>query len=279
MLTELNGMSRTLLIGRRSEEIRVITDTLTAAGCHCERVDGDAAALRKLRKQAFDVVVTDPETTIDEDLALLDELLEVHVTVKTILLAPAATPAEVIAALRARVYVCFTAPYEVSQIAEFATRIDKDGIWPIDIEVLSARPEWVSLRVNCHTLTAVRVVTFLDELHSQVPQALRQDMMRALRQVLLTAMETSKIFNEFKVVEVSAFRTNRTVVFCVRDTASAFDVRRLAHAASAPTGSSAYSHQLGTKLADYATLLADGVVDECITNEIGDEVLLIKHIA
>ena len=270
-------MSSTLVIGRPSEEISAISDALTVAGCHCERVDGDAAALRRLRRQAFDLVITDPVTTIAEDLALLDELLEVCPQVKAILLAPAATPTEVIAALRARVYVCLTAPYDVAQIAQFAARSGSHRDWRIDIEVLSARPEWVSLRVNCRTLTADRVVTFLDELHAEVPQALRQDLMQGFRQVLLAAMETSRAINEFKVVEVSAVRTERTLVFYVRDTLSAFHIRKLAHAASA--ADSGLAMQLGTRWAHYAGLLANGVVDECISSELGQEVLLIKHTA
>jgi ActR/RegA family two-component response regulator len=272
-------MSSTLLIGRPSDETRALTDALMAAGCPCERVDGDAAALRRLRHQPFEVVITDPETTIDEDLALLDEVLAVRPDVKPILLAPVATPVEVIAALRARVYVCLTAPYDAAQIAELVSRSKNDDDWRIHIEVLSARPEWVALRASCRTLTAERIVSFLDELHSQVPEALRHDMMQGFRQVLLTSMEISRTANDFKVVDVSAVRTDRTLVFYVRDAMSVFQIRSFAYATAAGSTPPPYPVQLGTKLAQYATLLADGVVDECISSELGNEVLLIKHTA
>jgi ActR/RegA family two-component response regulator len=270
-------MSDTLLIGRRSEQVLSIANALTAMGCRCERVDGGAAALRILRRKAFDIVVTDPETTIDEDLALLDELLEEHLNVKAILLAPVATPAEVIAALRARVYVCLTAPYDVTEIAKFAARSKTDPDWRVDIELLSARPEWVSLRANCGILTAERIVSFLDELHAHIPQASRRELMQGFRAVLLSSMETSKHMNEFKVVDVSAIRTERTLVFHVRDAISPFHVRKLAHAVAAGGETSTYPSLLGAKLDRYATLLANGVVDECINSELGNEVLLIKH--
>ena len=270
-------MTSTLLIGRPSTESNAIATAVRHAGCQCERVDGDAAALRRLRCQAFDLVITDPETTVDEDLALLDEMLEVRPSVKAILLAPIATPQEIIAALRARVYVCLTAPYPAAQIAAFAVRSSTDVDWRIDIEVLSARPEWISLRANCRTLTADRVVTFLDELPSQLPEAMRQDLMHGFRQVLLTAMEVSRSVNEFKVVEVAAVRTGRTLVFYVRDAISAFHVRGLAYAAAAGSGLQAHPVRLEKKLIQYATLLANGVVNECINSELGNEVLLIKH--
>jgi ActR/RegA family two-component response regulator len=265
-------MTSTLLIGRISDETQALRNALTAAGCRCERVDGDAAAIRRLRHEPFQVVITDPETTIDEDLALLEELLEIRSDIKPILLAPVATPTEVIAALKARVYVCITAPYDAIQIAELVTRSKHDDDWRIHIEVLSARPEWVSLRASCRTLTAERIVSFLDELHAQVPHALRQDLMQGFRQVLLTAMEISRTVNDFKVVDVSAVRTGRTLVFYVRDIVSPFHVHPL-------TGSKRlmYPVQFGTKLSQYATLLANGIVDECISSELGNEVLLIKH--
>lgn len=273
-------MSNTLLISKPSQESRSIMQAMTAAGCHCERVDGDAAALRRLRHHAFDLVITDPETTIDEDLALLDEMLEIRPSVKAILLAPAATPAEVIAALRARVFVCLTAPYDAAEIAQFAARCTTDTDWRIDIEVLSARPEWISLRANCRTLTADRVVAFLGELHAQVPAAMREDLMMGFRQVLLTAMQTSEVVNNFKVVEVSAVRTDRTLVFYVRDAVSAVHLRGgIAYAAVAGSGVAMHPPNLATKVAQYAVLLANGVVDECINSEMGNEVLLIKHTA
>src|SRR5208283_3723237 len=121
---------------------------------------GGAVAIRLLRQQAFDVVITDPETTIDEGLALSEEMRDIRPGMKAILLAPSSTPEEVIAALRARVFLCFSAPFDAYEIASFACRAATDSDWRTEIEVLSAQPDWVSLRANCHILTAERVVTF-----------------------------------------------------------------------------------------------------------------------
>lgn len=275
-------MSNSLIIGKPSEAIRAIAEALTAVGCECERADGDASAIRRLRRQSFDVVITDPETTVEEDLALLDELRDIRPGVKAIVLAPYSTPEEVIAALRARVFACLTAPYDPEQITRFAVAAAADTDWQVDIEVLSAEPEWVSLRVNCRRLTADRVVSFLDELHSEVPHALRRDLLLGFREILLKAMEKSKALNEFKVVEVSAVRTRRTLVFYVRDTISTFHRRGLAQAAiagavSIPVTDAGNRELLAVQQERYATLVTQGIVDELICSELGGELLLIKH--
>jgi hypothetical protein len=96
--------------------------------------------------------------------------------VKAIVLAPSTTPSEVIAALRARVFVCISAPFDAEQIAGLACKAAGDSDWRTDIEVLSAHPDWVSLRANCRMLTAERVVTFLRELHSKVADPARKPM-------------------------------------------------------------------------------------------------------
>jgi len=177
-----------------------------------------------------------------------------------------------------------SAPHDPKQIAHFAARAAADKDWRIDIEVLSAQPEWVSLRVNCRLLTAERVVSFLDQLHSEVPGSLREDIMSAFREVLLSAMASSKAFNQFKVVEVSAVRTQRTLVFHVRDMVSPYHRYTLAHAAVADPQPVLRMDKLDSKQsairpAQFANLLSQRIVDELICSELGNDVLLIKHTA
>jgi len=274
-------MTTVLLIGHTSETTGSIQSALSP-DCACERVAGGAAAIRRLRQHSFDVVITDPETHIDEDLALLEEMREIRPGVKVVLLAPSTTADEIIAALRARVVVCFSPPFEAHHIADFARQAAADPDWRTDIEVLSAQPEWVSLRANCRLLTAERVVTFLRELHSELPSQVRDDVMVAFREILLNAMEHGGAFNRHKVVEVSAVRTERTLVFYVRDPGPGFRRDALAHAAIANAPDSPSAHvehreQLGMRPGGFGILLAQGIVDELIYSELGNEVLLIKH--
>jgi anti-sigma regulatory factor (Ser/Thr protein kinase) len=107
--------------------------------------------------------------------------------------------------------------------------------------------------------------------------------MLAFREILLNAMEHGEAFNRHKVVEVSAVRTERTIVFYVRDPGTGFRRETLAHAAAGKAaGPAAHLEQraeTGMRPGGFGILLAQGVVDELIYSETGNEVLMIKHTA
>jgi anti-sigma regulatory factor (Ser/Thr protein kinase) len=276
-------MSRVLVIGNRNQVSREIGDALTAASFPMEYAAGHADALQRLRLRSFGVVITSPDSAVDEDLALLEEMRTIRPGVKCIVLARGSTPEELIAAMRARVFACFTPPFDSANIAHLASRAASDSEWRDDIQILSARPGWVSVRVNCRLLTAERLMTFAHELSAQLPEDTRQEIMQALREILLNAMEHGAAFNPEQVVEVTAVRTGRALVFYVRDPGAGFRRESLSNSAMAnpsddPTAHIAQREEEGMRAGGYGLLLAAGTVDELIYSEIGNEVLLIKYV-
>ena len=133
-------MSRVLVIGNDAKVSREIGDALVAADCPMEYSAGYADALQRLRKRAFGVAITSPDSSVEEDLALLEEMRGIRPGVKSIVLARHSTPNEVIAALRARVFACFTPPFDPCEIANLALGAASDSQGRDDIQVLSARP-------------------------------------------------------------------------------------------------------------------------------------------
>jgi anti-sigma regulatory factor (Ser/Thr protein kinase)/ActR/RegA family two-component response regulator len=276
-------MSRVLIIGNNSETSRDIGSALSAASIPVEYAAGNADALKRLRLRSFGVVITNPASAVDEDLALLEEMRAIRPGVKCIVLAHSSTPDEVISAMRARVFACFTPPFEAYDIANIARRAASDSQWRDDIHILSARPGWVSVRVNCRLITAERLLTFAKELSARLPEDSRQEMMQALREILLNAMEHGAAFNAEQVVEVTAVRTARAFVFYVRDPGSGFRRESLGDAAMAASSDDPVAHiakreEEGMRAGGYGLLLAGGTVDELLYSEIGNEVLLIKYV-
>jgi len=276
-------MSRILIIGSDKQVSRKIGDALTTADFPMEYAAGDADALQRLRMRSFGVVITDPDTTVEEDLALLQEMRSIRPGVKSIVLSPHSTPDEIIAALRARVFACFTPPFDAGEIANLACSAASDSQGREDIQILSARPGWVSVRVNSRLITAERLMTFANELSAQLPEDTRQDMMQAFREILMNAMEHGAAFNPEQVVEITAVRTKRTMVFYVRDPGAGFRRESLEHvAANSPVDDPAahimQREAAGMRPGGYGLLLAGGTVDELIYSEIGNEVLLIKYL-
>ena len=276
-------MSRVLVIGNNHHVSREIGEALSAAALPMEYSAGHADTLQRLRMRSFGVVITDPDSAVDEDLALLEEMRLIRPGVKCIVLARHSTPDEVIAALRARVFACFTPPFDTGDIAHLACGAASDSQWRDDIQVLSAKPGWVSVRVNCRLITAERLMTFAKELSAQLPEDTREEMLQALREILLNAMEHGAAFNPEQVVEVTAVRTARSMVFYVHDPGAGFRRESLTHAAIAnpthdPAAHIAQREKEGMRAGGYGLLLASGTVDELIYSEIGNEVLLIKYV-
>jgi anti-sigma regulatory factor (Ser/Thr protein kinase)/ActR/RegA family two-component response regulator len=276
-------MSRVLVIGSETQVSREIVSALSATGFPMEYSAGHADALQRLRMRSFGVVITSPDSTVEEDLALLEEMRAIRPGVKSILLARQSTPNEVIAALRARAFACFTPPFDPDEIANLACSAASDSQGLDDIQILSAKPGWVSVRVNCRLITAERLMTFANELSARLPEDTRQEMMQALREILLNAMEHGAAFNPEQVVEVAAVRTARAMVFYIRDPGAGFRRESLSHAAIAnpaddPAAHIAQREAEGMRPGGYGLLLAGGTVDELIYSDIGNEVLLIKYV-
>ena len=89
-------MSRVLLIGNHAQVSRQIGDALSAANFPMEYAAGHADALQRLRMRSFGVVITNPDSAVDEDLALLEEMRAIRPGVKCIVLGRGADEPQVI---------------------------------------------------------------------------------------------------------------------------------------------------------------------------------------
>jgi anti-sigma regulatory factor (Ser/Thr protein kinase) len=273
-------MGRVLLLGVDAETALRLAKAPELDGCSFQSASGEADALRRLRRTCFDVVITSPASTLEEDLPLAEEIRRVRPGVK--LMAPHTTPEGVIAVLRAHVFACFGAPLDLDEIARM-TRQAIDALdWRDGIEVVSARANWLSVRVTSRLLTAERLVAFLNELPTDLPEDERDRLLLAFREILLNAMEHGAGFDPDKLVEVSAVRTERAIVFYVHDPGPGFTPESLDHAAVAnpaddPLAHSARRAELGLRPGGFGILLAKKIVDELIYSEAGNEVLMIKH--
>ena len=222
-------MSRVLIIDSQSPISHEIGELLTGAGLPIEYAAGHIDALHRLRCRMFSVIITSAEGVIEEALALIQEMRLIRPHLKCIVLAPYSTPDEVIAALRARVFGCFTPPFEAHSIYCVALDAATGNESNEDIEVISARPGWIAVRVNCRLATADRLMSFAREFAAQLPETARQEIMLALREILVNAMEHGAAFNPDQVVEVNAIRTARTMTFRVRDPGAGFRKEAITH--------------------------------------------------
>ena len=251
--------------------------------CELETCLGDVEAVRRVRSHAVDVVITDLATPIDEDLALVSELLSVRPAIRTIVLAPSAAHQDLVAAIRANVFACFTEPIDYGDVASMASSALFADSWKDGIQVTSGTDYWLTVRVSCHLLTAERLVRFMSELQRETGRADRDLLIAAFREMLLNAMEHGAGFDAEKVIEVTAAKTHRAIVYHFRDPGEGFDREDLKHAATSPTPedviqSALARSEMGLRPGGFGMLIARQVADELVYNEPGNEVLLIKYL-
>jgi CheY-like chemotaxis protein/anti-sigma regulatory factor (Ser/Thr protein kinase) len=277
-------MGRILVIQPDPALVTMLGSVLDPARYQLEYCSGSAEAIQRVREHAIDVVITDAATPVAEDLALVTELRHARPAVRIIVLAPGASQGDVVEAIRANVFACFTHPFDYGEIASMADTALTAVDWHDGIQVTSGLPHWLTLRVSCHLLTADRLVRFMTELQSQVP-ADRDLLITAFREMLLNAMEHGAGFDSEKVIEVTAARTARAIVYHFRDPGLGFDEAALAsiaattHHPDVVMATAMRRAEMGLRPGGFGMLIVRNIVDELVYNECGNEVILVKHIA
>jgi len=249
-------------------------------GGRVTEIQREADALRHLATHAVDAVVISPGTAASRAVNMAAEARRMQPGVPVIVLAPDLSATDIITALRSKVYACFTLPTPAADLrAAIGEALAADG-WQSGIEVESAVPNWITLRVACRRVNADRLTHFMNELAGDVPEAERYQLITAFREVLLNAMEHGAGFDPRKVVEVAAVRTKRTIVYYFKDPGPGFDVHapRMVAKDHDPISHLGDREAEGKRAGGFGLLLAGKLVDELHFNERGNEVILVKHL-
>lgn len=275
--------ARILTVGEQPALLERLREYRTPAEAGIESCAGEADALQRIRTGPIDVIITDPATSVRADLAFAEEIYRIRPGVRIIVLAPAASPDDVIEALRAHVFACYSAPFDYNEVAGMVVQALEQTTWQDGIQVVSGLRNWFTLRVSCHLLTAERLINFMSQLRSDLPDADRDLLIAAFREMLINAMEHGAGFDPRKVVEVTAAKTARAIVYHFRDPGNGFSRESLTHVAQtssmedvAATAEDREAREL--RPGGFGMLIARQVADELVYNEPGNEVLLIKHI-
>jgi anti-sigma regulatory factor (Ser/Thr protein kinase)/ActR/RegA family two-component response regulator len=240
------------------------------------------AALELATRRRFDLIVTSTVSSGDEDIELLRQIRLVHPHVRLIILASESTPADVISSMREHALSYFSKPFSIDTLAEVIRLATEGPCWDDGIEVASATPDWLSLLVRCDVRVVDRLMQFLREI-SDVPNAEKQAVGTAFRELLLNAMEHGGKFDPKQFVEICYVRMRRMVMCRIKDPGEGFDLEELRHSALASPADDPMHHlsvreTQGLRPGGYGLLLAKHFVDEIKFSERGNEVILVKYL-
>jgi CheY-like chemotaxis protein/anti-sigma regulatory factor (Ser/Thr protein kinase) len=242
------------------------------------------AGLERIEAAEYDLVLTDVNMPGMDGLTLLERIRAVRPQTKVVVMTVANTPENIVHAIRKQAFSYFSKPFTIQAVAELVDRALGSDVSEDDIEVLSARPNWLELRLRCKMETADRILQFFREMGMDLPAAEQQNIAAAFREILLNAMEHGAGYDPGKKVTITYVRAARAIFYYVRDPGKGFSFERLTHAAvsnpiGAPLEHTEVRQQQGLRPGGFGILMTRQLVDEMIYNEAGNEVLLIKYLS
>jgi anti-sigma regulatory factor (Ser/Thr protein kinase) len=202
---------------------------------------------------------------------------------KVMVMTADSTPANIVRAIREHAFSYFSKPFSPSAVADTIAQAVDMHPWQDDIEVLSASPEWISLRLRCKMETADRLMQFVREMEMDFPPRERENIAAAFRELLMNAIEHGGGSDPDKRVCVTYVRTTRAIVYLIQDPGKGFSFDAISHAAIAnPPGEPARHLEIrteqGVRPGGFGIMLTRNLVDELIYSEKGNEVLFIKYL-
>ena len=248
--------------------------------CRVVEKTREADAMRYLASKAVDVVITSPQTSASRVMNIAQQAQRLQPGVRVIVLAPTLSAADIVSALKHQVYSCFTLPAPPDELRSIVKQALADDTWQSGIEVISAVPHWIALRVASRRVNAERLTHFMNELAGDLSATDRYQLITAFREVLLNAMEHGAGFDPDKVVEVHAVRTVRTLVYYFKDPGRGFNPHapRMVASEDDPLSHLDERAASGKRAGGFGMLLTSKLVDEVYYNEPGNEVILVKHL-
>jgi DNA-binding response OmpR family regulator len=274
---------RILIVDDDPDVHQLLIAALEAPNRHIESASNGLAGLRCIQAAPYDLVMTDVNMPGLDGMALLERIGSLRPDTRVLVMTVANTPENIIRAIRERAFSYFSKPFTINAVIEMVERALSSTASGNDIEVLSARPNWLELRLRCKMETADRILQFLREMGIGLPPAEQENIATAFREILFNAIEHGGGSDPDKSVKVTYVRTERAVLYLVRDPGKGFSFQKLSHAAVANPLDSPFEHaeireRLGMRPGGFGIFMTRELVDELIYNEAGNEVLLIKYL-
>ncbi|MDQ6700608.1 MAG: response regulator [Acidobacteriota bacterium] len=275
--------ARILIVDDDPDIHALLTSALASDGYAIDSAFDGLQGVERLESQRYDLVLTDVGMPGLDGLDLLHRIHEESPETRVLVMTAQNTPETVVRALKENAFTFFTKPFSTVAVAEMVDRALQSRTRQDDIEVLSARTDWIALQLRCKLEIADRLAPFFRELNVGLTADQQEDVAMAFRELLINAIEHGGHADPEQKVHVAYIRTSRAINYLIRDPGKGFSFENLPHSAVSNTPDAPFGHaevrsQLGMRPGGFGIFMTRQMADEVIYNEEGNEVLLIKYV-
>lgn len=276
-------MSGKVLIAEDDATSRTIYSTfLEAQGYQVVEVANGNDALKVIEHEPVDVLLTDVVMDGLDGMALLACARDVQPNMRAIVMTSQRTPNAIIAALRNQVCDFLTKPFELEELSD-SIKCAMERAVVVNIDVISAKPDWIELRVPCDLNAVEPIQKVLSGMHDDLPKETREAIGSVFREMLNNAIEHGGKLDPTKQVKVKYIKLKRAILYSIKDPGEGFKLEELEHAAIANPDDNPFQHMekrlaKGMRPGGFGIMLASQTIDELIYNEKHNELIFVKYI-
>ena len=279
-----SGHPRVLVVDDDRALRHALTALLQNDGCDVAQAGDGAEALTHLRGNSVDLVLLDVGLPGMSGLDVLKAVRALPSAPSVVIMTADDTPDTLLGAIRGQAYRYVRKPFAPAAV----TGMVRDALSAADaasleIEVISARPDWVELVAPCSLGVVERIQTFMMQLEVHLPEDVRESVGTAFRELLSNAVEWGGKLDPSRKVRISCLRARRMLLYRIADPGEGFNIDRLRHAAISNPAGDPLQHmtvrdEQGLRPGGFGLAITRSLVDELIYNEARNEVVFVKYL-
>ena len=238
-------------------------------------------ALGRLRAARFDLMLLDVWMPRMDGLGVLERLTRVKTRPRVVVMTSDDAPETLLRAIRQQAHQYVHKPLAPSALVSLVRDALERGV-QTPIDVVSARSNWVELVVPCARENADRLHDIMSQLEADLPEAVRESVGYAFRELLLNAIEWGGKLDPTRKVRIAYLRAKRMLMYRIVDPGPGFTLEGLEHAAIShpddPIEHARIREEKGMRPGGFGLLMVRANVDELIYNEKQNEVVFVKYL-
>jgi DNA-binding response OmpR family regulator len=231
------------------------------------------------RRDPYDLVLCDLVLPGMSGLQFIERLRAEYPQARIIVVSAHGSGENLLATLRRSVVDFLVKPFDPEDLRCVVSNLLSAEL---SIDVISATPAWVELRVPASFQAAASLESFFNNLQVGIDEDTQRSISIAFRELLNNAIEHGAKGDSRRRIGISYVRFDRAIMYRIADPGSGFDFGDIPHAAISYPGDPLkhleVRQQQGMRAGGYGLLWIQNLADQVVFNEQRNKVIFIKYL-